>query len=200
MSQRVGNPFAAFLDRRGLPLTGKLYLGVEGRDPETDPVDVFFDADLSVAAPQPITVVGGFPRNAGNPALIYVAEETFSLRARDEDGGEVFYVANAALDADQFQPADSDLTAIAALSTTAFGRALLALGSASELRSYAGVSDSLPLNGGTMTGAILRENAGAHVYMAGTEYTAARIFVTQNGAADPRTQNGDIWLEQEPDS
>ena len=88
MTQRVGNPFAPFLDLRGLPLTGTLYLGTEGDVPETSPVDAFFDPALTIAAPQPITVVGGFVRNSGNPALLYVAEDTFSMRTRDEDGGQ----------------------------------------------------------------------------------------------------------------
>jgi hypothetical protein len=200
MSQRVGNPFAPFLDRNGLPLTGELFLGIEGQDPEASgqAVDAFFDSALSVAAPQPIKVVGGFPRNAGNPALVYVAENTFSMRTRDEDGGEVFYAANAAVDSDQFQPLDSDLTAIAALSTTTFGRSLLTLANAAAGRTALGIVDSLPLTGGTMTGSILRSSAGAHPYMADSDYTTARIFVTDNGATDPRTQAGDIWLEKEP--
>lgn len=198
MSQRVGNPFAPFLDRGGLPLTGTLYLGVEGADPQTSPVDAFFDKALTIAAPQPIKVVGGFPRNAGNPALVYVAEDTFSMRTRDEDGGEVFYVANAAIDSNLYQPLDSDLTAIAALATTAYGRALLTLADAAALRTYAGIVPSLPIAGGAMTGTILRLGAGAHPYMADSAFTAARIFVTDNGAPDPRTQDGDIWLEREP--
>lgn len=198
MSNRVGNPFAPFLDRNGLPLTGTLYLGTEGADPQTTPVNAFFDKNLTIPAPQPITVVGGFPRNAGNPALVYVAENTFSMRTRDEDGGEVFYVANAAVDSDQFQPLDSDLTAIAALSTTAFGRALLTLADAAALRSAAGLVPYLPIAGGSMTGTIGRSGAGAHPYMADAAYTAARIFVTANGATDPRTTVGDIWLELEP--
>ena len=199
MSNRVGNPFAPFLDRRGLPLTGTLYLGTEGDDPESSPVDAFFDPALTIVAPQPITVVGGFPRRAGNPALIYVAEDTFSMRTRDEDGGEVFYVTNAAVDSDQFQPLDSDLTAIAALATTSYGRALLTMADAAALRTYAGIVPSLPIAGGSMTGGILRTGAGAHPYMADAAYTAARIFVTANGAIDPRTTVGDIWLELEPD-
>lgn len=198
MSQRVGNPFAPFLDRNGLPLTGSLYLGTEGDDPQTSAVTAYFDKALTEVAPQPIAVVGGFPRKAGNPTLIYVAEETFSMRTRDEDGGEVFYVANAAIDGDIYQPLDSDLTAIAALSTTAFGRALLALADAAALRTYAGIVPSLPIAGGNMTGTILRSGAGAHPYMADSAFTAARIFVTDNGAPDPRTQDGDIWLEREP--
>lgn len=200
MSQRVGNPFAPFLDRRGLPLTGTLYLGTEGDDPQTSPVDAFFDKELTLDAPQPITVVGGFPRRAGNPTLIYVAEDTFSMRTRDEDGGEVFYVANAAIDSDQFQPLDADLTAIAALSTTAYGRALLALADAAALRTYAGVVASLPLTGGTVTGGILRSGAGAHPYIADAAYTASRLLITANGAANPNTTTGDIWVELEPDA
>lgn len=200
MSQRVGNPFAPFLDRNGLPLTGTIYLGTESDDPQTSPVDAFFDKELTEEAPQPITVVGGFPRKAGNPALIYVAEETFSMRTRDEDGGEVFYVANAAIDADLYQPLDSDLTAIAALSTTAYGRALLAIADAAALRTYAGVTPSLPLTGGTVTGTILRGSAGAHPYFASADYNTARIYVTANGAETPNTQVGDIWLELEPDA
>lgn len=198
MSQRVGNPFAPFLDRRGLPLTGSLYLGTEGDDPETSPVVAYFDKDLTLVAPQPITVVGGFPRNAGNPVLVYVAEQTFSMRTRDEDGGEVFYVTNAAIDGDLYQPLDSDLTAIAALSTTAFGRALLAVADAAALRTYAGITAALPLTGGTVSGAILRTSAGAHPYIASASYPNSRILITANGAANPNTQVGDFWVELAP--
>ena len=198
MSNRVGNPFAPFLDRRGLPLTGTLYLGTEGDDPEVSPVTAYFDKELTRIAPQPITVVGGYPREAGNPVLIYVAEDTFSMRTRDEDGGEVFYVDNAAMDSDQFQPIDSDLTAIAALSTTSYGRALLTMADAAALRTAAGIVPSLPIAGGNMTGEILRQGAGAHPYLVDVAYAASRIFVTANGAADPRVNVGDIWLELEP--
>lgn len=198
MSQRVGNPYIPFIDRGGLPLTGKLYLGTEGDDPETSPISAFFDAALTQPATQPITIVGGIPRNAGNPALIYVAEDTYSVRARDEDNGEVFYVSNGAIDSTQFQPLDSDLTAIAALTTTAFGRALLTLADAAALRTAAGISSFLPLTGGTLTGGLLRSGAGAHPYISDATYSASRIHITANGAANPNTQVGDIWIELEP--
>lgn len=198
MTQRVGNPFAPFLDLRGLPLTGTLYLGTEGDVPETSPVDAFFDPALTIAAPQPITVVGGFVRNSGNPALLYVAEDTFSMRTRDEDGGQVIYLPNASIDGAQFQPLDSDLTAIAALSTTTFGRALLTMADAAALRTAAGIVASLPLTGGTVSGAILRTSAGAHPYISDAAYTASRIHITANGAANPNTTTGDIWIELEP--
>ena len=198
MTQAISNPFAPFLDRRGRPLTGSLYIGVSGDDPQTDPVATYFDAALTIAAPQPIAVIGGFPTRGGNPAQVFVGVAQYSLRARDADGAEVFYLAAAAPAPDQYQPLDSDLTAIAALATTAYGRAVLALADAAALRTHAGIVPSLPLAGGTMTGAIIRSGQGAHPYMVGSGYAQARIFVTANGAADPRTTTGDIWLEEAP--
>lgn len=198
MSQRIGNPFPMFFDRYGRPLTGgRLYIGTGGEDPEISPIDVFFDEDLSVAASQPVNVIGGAASNDGNAASLFVAEDQYSIRVRDADGAEVLYLANAVFDAALYQPLDSDLTAIAALITTAFGRALLTLGDGAAVRSYIGAVDPLPLAGGTVTGDIKRSGAGAYPYMADSAYTAGRIFVTENGAADPRTQVGDIWLEAE---
>ena len=54
----------------------------------------------------------------------------------------------------QFQPLDSDLTAIAALSTTTFGRALLALADAAAARTALGLGGSATLNVGTTTGTV----------------------------------------------
>ena len=198
MTQRVGNPFPIMFDLRGRPLTGgKVYIGAPGMDPETDPIAVFYDETLEQQANQPINVVGGFVVRDANPAMLFVDGEQYSLRVRDADGAEVFYIANAVPATNIYQPLDEDLSAIAQLSTTAFGRALLELTTAAALREYAGVVDPLPLAGGTVGGDILRSTAGAYVHMADTNYPKARIFVTANGAADPRSQVGDIWLEQE---
>lgn len=198
MTQRIGNPFPLFVDRRGRPLDGgHVYIGAAGSDPESEPLNAFFDADLTVAATQPIAVLGGVLSRDGNPALIYVAEGQFSLRVRDADGAEVFYVAAANPSTDEFQPLDTDLTAIAALSTTAFGRALLTMANGAAARSALGIADALPLAGGAVTGPITYQTAGAYPYLADPEFDRARIFVTANGAADPRSNIGDIWLEEE---
>ncbi|MGQ0660231.1 hypothetical protein [Sphingosinicella sp.] len=60
-----------------------------------------------------------------------------------------------------YQPADSDLSAIAGLSTTAFGRAHLALADATALRGHAGLggiavqaADSVAITGGSISGII----------------------------------------------
>lgn len=198
MTQRVGNPFPMFFDRYQRPLTGgKLYIGTGGDDPETNPITVYFDSGLTVAATQPIDVIGGMASNDGNPAELFVAGSQYSIRARDADGSEVFYSANAVFDASLFQPLDSDLTAIAALATTAFGRALLAQADGAGLRAYIGAVDPLPLAGGSVTGAIKRSAAGAYPYFSDGAYTDGRILVTANGAASPLVNVGDIWLEED---
>jgi len=61
-----------------------------------------------------------------------------------------------------FQPLDSDLTAIAALSTTTFGRALLALADAAALRTAAGLGTAATQNTGT---------SGANVPLLNTSVT-----------------------------
>lgn len=195
---QIGNPFPMFYDRRGRPLDGGfIYVGEAGQDPETNPLDVFFDDDHTVLADQPLRTIGGLIVRDGAPAFVFVAGEQYSIRARDADGAEVFYAANANLAALTFQPLDSDLTAIAALTTTDFGRKLLAQASGAALRNYAGIPEALPLAGGKMTGVILQDGAGGYAYAASPSYaTGLRIFITANGAADPRTQVGDIWLEE----
>lgn len=198
MSQAVINPLPFFFDRYGRPLTGgKVYVGEGGEDPELAPIDVFYDVDLTIAAAQPINVIGGLLSRDGNPTRVFIDEAQYSIRVRDADGAEVLYLSNAVLAVDQFQPLDADLTAIAALATTAWGRGLLTLASGAALRAYAGIVDALPRAGGTMLGEIMRDGGGPYVFMADDAYVWGRIFVTANGAADPRAIVGDIWLEEE---
>ena len=141
MTIRIGNPFAYFPDRFGNPLDGgSVYIGTDGADPEASPVSVYIDEALTTAIPQPISVVSGLLTYDGNPVEVFTAAESFSIRARDSDGSQVFYTASANIDAVSYQPLDADLTAIAALSTTAFGRSLLELANAAALLSLTGAA------------------------------------------------------------
>ncbi len=187
-----------FLDRLGNLLDGgAVYIGTEGDDPELSPVTTYLDQALTIVAPQPLSVIGGILSYDGNPKQFYIAGDNYSIRVRDSDGAEVVYLASAKFDETAFQPLDSDLTAIAALSTTAFGRALLTQASGSAVRSYIGAVDPIPAAGGTTTGNITRSGGGSHLYHTNSSLTSGRVFVTVNGAADPTSQPGDIWLEEE---
>jgi hypothetical protein len=129
--------------------------------------------------------------------LAFLAETNHSMTIRDADGVLVQYVPSAADIgglATAYQPLDSDLTAIAAIATTAYGRNLLALANQAALKSATGIVDSLPLAGGTVTGNILRQGAGGHLYNAAAGMASGRVFLTAEGAADPTSQPGDQWL------
>ena len=142
MSIRISNPFPYFFDKRGLPLDGgKVYIGADGVDPELTPATVYLDKLLTIVAPQPLSVIGGLISYLGNPAEIYMGAASYSIRARDDTGAQVFYEPSAVVENTAYQPLDADLTAIAALATTAYGRGVLALATTATARAYFAVPD-----------------------------------------------------------
>ena len=196
MSTIIQNPFSMFYDGAGYPLSGgHVYIGVAGQDPQTSPLSVFWDTALTIAAAQPISVIGGLICNSGSPAQISIAESNYSIRVRDADGAEVFYVASAVTASAVYQPLDPDLSAIAQQGTTAFGRTILTAPDGPALLGYLGYILSMPVTGGAFSGPITQQSHGAYPYMADSAYSVARIFVTAHGASDPRSQVGDLWLE-----
>lgn len=195
--QRLDNPIPLWLDQRGELLdAGFIYVGVANGDPEASPIAVYWDSALTQVAAQPLRTRGGaIVNDSGSPALVFIGEADYSMRVRDADGDLVSYIASGSdAGGTSYQPLDSDLTAIAALSTTIFGRSLLTAASAAGLRTMAGIVDSLPKAGGTVTGNIVRSGAGPHLYhMSG--FASGRVFVTVDTSADPTSQDGDIWLK-----
>lgn len=197
MTTKLSNPYPLFLDTHGnLAYGASIYVGEPNKDPRDFPITTYFDLALTTPAPQPLTTLGGLIVNDRDPSFIFMAEEDYSVMVLDANGVQVSYTASIATGEPQYQPLDSDLTAIAALATTAFGRNLLTLANAAALKSATGIPDCLPLAGGTMTANIGRSGAGAHLFYADPAYTSPRVFVTANGAADPTSLPGDIWLEK----
>jgi hypothetical protein len=199
VTRRIGNPLPFFTDKRGLPMDGgRLYVGEVNEDPQVSPLTLYLDEACTVPIASPLLIVGGFATNDGNPAFFYVQEDAYSLRVRDRDMGEVYYFADAVVEEARWQPKDADLTAIAGLATTAYGRGVLTQSDAEALRDYLGMVASLPLSGGTMTGNIVREGGGPHIFHVNNSFTSGRVFLTNAGAADPTSLPGDIWLEKAP--
>ena len=82
----VRTPFESFRDTDGTPLDGGyVYIGVENQEPITHPALVFWDADLTIAAAQPIRTLGGYPVRAGAPAQVYVAGN-YSITVKNSRG------------------------------------------------------------------------------------------------------------------
>lgn len=192
---QVFNPLPLFFDSAGQPLdAGYVYIGEAGADPETTPVATFFDADLSVAAAQPLRTRGGMVVNGITPSAFYIAEGDYSIRVKDADGDTIYSLASVTQAETAYQPLDSDLTAIAALATTSYGRALLTLANQAALKAATGIVDGIPATGGTVSGNITRSGAGPHVYHGDATLNSGKITISAVGGGNPTTQPGEIWI------
>lgn len=200
--QRLQNPDPQWRDLKGELLdAGYIYIGEANKDPEIDPLTVYWETDRSQVADQPLRTRGGVIINEAVPAFVWIPEDDYSIRVLDADGNLVRYVASVAETgsaAASYQPLDADLTTIAGQSNTSYGMSLLTVSNAAALRTLAGVVEGLPTTGGTVTANIVRSGAGPHLYHADATYVSGKVIVTAAGAADPTTAVGDIWLELEP--
>jgi hypothetical protein len=193
---RLTNPQPLWLNARGSLIdAGYIYVGQAGGDPETQPIQVYFDAEMTIPAPQPLRTLGGAIVNGAYPTSVFFPEADASVRVEDADSNLIAYYPSLAVDQAEYQPLDSDLSAIAALSTTAFGRQLLTVANAEGLASATGVAAALPLAGGAVTGNITRQGAGAHIYWSDPAMSSGRVFLTASTAPDPTSQPGDVWIK-----
>jgi hypothetical protein len=88
---QVTGPYPIFTDLDGTPLDdGYLYIGEVNQDPETNPVQVYWDSALTIAATQPIRTNNGYAYRNGTPALIYTAGG-FSITIRNKREEFVLY-------------------------------------------------------------------------------------------------------------
>lgn len=87
-------PFPLFPSLDGTLLDeGKIYIGVAGDDPETNPVQLYWDAAGTIPAAQPLRTAAGLIENAGTPANVY-GPNSYSIRVRTKQDVEVFYKAS----------------------------------------------------------------------------------------------------------
>lgn len=88
---QVTGPYPIFTDLDGTPLDdGYLYIGEINQDPEQNPIQVFWDANLTIPATQPIRTNNGYAYRNGTPALIYTGGQ-FSITIRNKRGEFVLY-------------------------------------------------------------------------------------------------------------
>lgn len=88
---QLAPPYPIFTDRDGSPLdNGYLYFGVAGLNPETNPIQVYYDINFTQPAAQPLRTSNGYVMRNGSPALIY-ADAQFSVTVRDKSGILVIY-------------------------------------------------------------------------------------------------------------
>ena len=88
---QVTGPYPIFTDLDGTPLDdGYLYIGEINQDPEQNPIQVFWDANLTIPASQPIRTSNGYAYRNGTPALLYTGGE-FSITIRNKRQEFVLY-------------------------------------------------------------------------------------------------------------
>jgi hypothetical protein len=91
MSSSIVSPFPFFTDTTGAPLEGGyIYIGQSNLNPETAPVNVFWDAALTIPAANPVRTVGGYPSRQGTPSRFYSATDTYSITVRNKNRVLVF--------------------------------------------------------------------------------------------------------------
>ena len=82
--------FPIFTETDGQPLeNGYIWLGTVNLDPQVNPVNVYFDAALTIQAAQPIRTINGYPSRNGTPARLYVNSD-YSIRVMNKNGSMVY--------------------------------------------------------------------------------------------------------------
>lgn len=86
----VDNPYPIFLNIDGSPLeNGYIWVGAPNADPQTNPINVYWDKELTIAAAQPIRTINGYPSRSGSPSRFY-AEQDFSITVTNKNGSLVY--------------------------------------------------------------------------------------------------------------
>jgi hypothetical protein len=87
----VEPPFEIFTDIDGQPLeAGYVWIGTPNLDPQTNPVQVYWDQALTILAPQPLRTIGGYIVNSGTPAKIYIDGASYSIRVMNKNGSTLY--------------------------------------------------------------------------------------------------------------
>jgi hypothetical protein len=87
--------FPIFTETDGLPLeNGYIWIGAANLDPQGNPINVYWDAALTIQAAQPIRTLNGYPSRSGTPARIYVNSD-YSIRVQNSKGSLVYSAPEA---------------------------------------------------------------------------------------------------------
>ena len=84
-STSIEQPFPIFFDKAGKPLdSGYVYIGEYGKNPQTDPIQTFWDEALTQPAVQPIRTINGYYSRYGTPSRVFIQGISCSITARDK--------------------------------------------------------------------------------------------------------------------
>ncbi len=91
---QIKQPFPIFTDIDGQPLEdGYIWIGQVNLDPQVNPINVYWDGALTIAAAQPIRTLAGYPSNSGTPGRFYSGQD-YSIRVMNKNGSVVYSSLN----------------------------------------------------------------------------------------------------------
>ena len=89
-------PYSQYFDKNGQPLdAGYVWFGLPNENPKTSPVNVYWDADLTQPASQPIRTLAGYLARNGSPAQVFT-DGAYSQIVENKRFEMVYYAANSA--------------------------------------------------------------------------------------------------------
>lgn len=95
--------FPIFTETDGLPLeNGYIWIGTANLDPQVNPINVYWDASLTISAPQPIRTINGYPSRNGTPGRLYV-NSNYSIRVQNRKGSLIY---SAPISTERYNSAD----------------------------------------------------------------------------------------------
>lgn len=88
-------PFPIITGSDGQPLdSGYVWIGTANLPAVTNPITAYWDAALTIPAPQPIRTQAGYPSRSGTPARLYVNSD-YSILVQDSKGSTVYSAPSA---------------------------------------------------------------------------------------------------------
>jgi hypothetical protein len=92
----VDSTYQIFVDLDATALEGGyVWVGAEYDNPEARPIPVFWDAEHTIVALQPLRTSGGYIVRDGTPADVFTAANTYSIVVNNSRQQRVFYTAIA---------------------------------------------------------------------------------------------------------
>lgn len=90
-SYSIVAPYQYFTETDGSALeAGYIYIGTANLNPETNPIQLYWDEALSIPAAQPILTSGGYPARNGTPAPLYVNASDYSITVKNRNSHLVY--------------------------------------------------------------------------------------------------------------
>lgn len=85
MTTQIGQSYPIIVDSTGRPLdNGIVYIGETGQNAEAYPIQIFYDEDFTIPAPQPLRTINGYFSRNGSPAKIFIRGVTCSIIVKDK--------------------------------------------------------------------------------------------------------------------